>query len=596
MPRIDSAKKRWSVEVRCRVIIGHHPGSLERNRSLLNRRLVKSRHLSPPWLPTKEKQMKLSDYCGAVSLVCTMLVSVAGLAQHITPRSDSTSTPVDITSTGGTIGQVPLFDSPSTVVSSILYQNASGIGIGRVPSATLDVGGNTLFRGVLNVQPTGGASVAAGANSNALKFNAQTYNSSTGKYVNPYFQIQAEPTGNNTATPGATFNLLYSSGTGATETGLYFNPDGTIHFVAGQTFPGATGAVGPTGPAGPAGPAGPVGPQGPAGTGSLTLPSTANANGNGGYLLSLTNTGTKAGGGIYASGETGVSTNTNVTTYAGPGVNGLGGLAASSYAAAGGAGLEGTGGASSSAAVSSGGPGVTATGGAGAASDSKGGAGGMFTGGTSAGGAGTGVMAIGGDSAVATQGGNGLYAKPGLNGRYAGEFQGDVVVFGNLYKSGGSFKIDDPVDPAGKYLSHSFVESPDMMNIYNGNVVTDAKGDATVELPSWFEALNRDFRYQLTPIGQFAQAMVASEIANGRFAIKTDKPKVKVSWQVTGVRQDAWANAHRIPVEQDKDASEKGHYLHPELFGHSEDASILAHQDSARARKTGPERIAPTTP
>ena len=53
---------------------------------------------------------------------------------------------------------------------------------------------------------------------------------------------------------------------------------------------------------------------------------------------------------------------------------------------------------------------------------------------------------------------------------------GNLQVDGTVSKGGGSFKIDDPIDPAGKYLSHSFVESPDMMNIYNGNVTTDAKG------------------------------------------------------------------------------------------------------------------------
>ena len=50
-----------------------------------------------------------------------------------------------------------------------------------------------------------------------------------------------------------------------------------------------------------------------------------------------------------------------------------------------------------------------------------------------------------------------------------------------------------------------------MMNIYNGNVITDANGEAVVALPEWFEALNRDFRYQLTVIGQFAQAIVAEK-------------------------------------------------------------------------------------
>ena len=144
---------------------------------------------------------------------------------------------------------------------------------------------------------------------------------------------------------------------------------------------------------------------------------------------------------------------------------------------------------------------------------------------------------------------------------------GDAEVTGVLVKGGGAFKIDHPLDPKNKYLYHSFVESPEMMNIYNGNVVTDAEGFATVELPDWFESLNRDFRYQLTVIGTFAQAIVAKEIHDGAFVIQTDQPDVKVSWQLTGVRQDAWANANRIPLEQDKPASESGKYLHPAAFG-----------------------------
>src|ERR1035438_3779716 len=88
------------------------------------------------------------------------------------------------------------------------------------------------------------------------------------------------------------------------------------------------------------------------------------------------------------------------------------------------------------------------------------------------------------------------------------------------------------------------------------------------------ETLNRDFRYQLTAIGQFSQVIVASKIANNRFVIKTDKPNVEVTWQVTGVRQDAWSNAHRMPVEQEKSTRERGHYLHPELYGAPEEASI----------------------
>src|SRR5262245_9593145 len=125
----------------------------------------------------------------------------------------------------------------------------------------------------------------------------------------------------------------------------------------------------------------------------------------------------------------------------------------------------------------------------------------------------------------------------------AGIFQGDVDITGTLTKGGGSFKIDHPLDPQNKYLYHSFVESPDMMNIYNGNVTTDADGSAVVTLPEWFEVLNRDFRYQLTVIGQFAQAIIAQKIKNNRFVIKTSAPNVEVSWLVTGIRQDVWANA-----------------------------------------------------
>jgi len=168
--------------------------------------------------------------------------------------------------------------------------------------------------------------------------------------------------------------------------------------------------------------------------------------------------------------------------------------------------------------------------------------------------------------------GDGVYALAGSGD--AGFFYGDVDVVGTLSKSGGSFKIDHPLDPANKYLYHSFVESPDMMNIYNGNITTDGSGTAVVTMPDWFEVLNRDFRYQLTVIGSFAQAIIAEELTSGHFVIRTDKPNVKVSWQITGIRQDPWANAHRIPVEQEKEANLKGFYLHPELYGAPADKTI----------------------
>jgi hypothetical protein len=166
-----------------------------------------------------------------------------------------------------------------------------------------------------------------------------------------------------------------------------------------------------------------------------------------------------------------------------------------------------------------------------------------------------------------------LGVEPTSGNGYAGYFRGSVRVTGelsvdgNVSKGGGSFKIDHPLDPENKYLYHSFVESPEMMNVYNGNVVLDADGEAVVELPEWFEALNGDYRYQLTCIGGFAQVYIADEIAGNTFRIAGGRPGLKVSWQVTGVRQDAWANANRIPVEVDKPEHERGTYLHPEAHG-----------------------------
>jgi hypothetical protein len=178
----------------------------------------------------------------------------------------------------------------------------------------------------------------------------------------------------------------------------------------------------------------------------------------------------------------------------------------------------------------------------------------------------------------------------GQGNRYGGYFSGAVHITGNLSKGGGAFQIDHPLDPANKYLSHSFVESPDMMNIYNGNVTTDSNGDATITLPDYMVALNRDFRYQLTVIGQFAQAIVSTEIKNNRFTIKTDKPQIKVSWQVTGIRQDAYANANRIRVEEDKPETERGYYLHPRAFGELEEKGVEWARDPAGMKQRKEEQ------
>jgi hypothetical protein len=194
--------------------------------------------------------------------------------------------------------------------------------------------------------------------------------------------------------------------------------------------------------------------------------------------------------------------------------------------------------------------------------------------------------------------GTGLYGASA--GYYAAILRGKVKITGNLEKAGGSFKIDHPLDPANKYLCHSFVESPDMKNVYDGVVVLDDKGEAEIKLPDWFGILNKDFRYQLTAIGSPGPNLyIAEEIISdttitttkhdgshhdkdgyddsgghndnnnneSRFKIAGGTSAMKVSWQVTGIRKDPWANAHRIQVEEDKPDKERGYYIHPDLYG-----------------------------
>ena len=176
------------------------------------------------------------------------------------------------------------------------------------------------------------------------------------------------------------------------------------------------------------------------------------------------------------------------------------------------------------------------------------------------------------------------YGVYGQGGTGAAFLEGNVHVTGTINKSAVRFKIDHPLDPANKYLYHSSIESPDMKNVYDGVVVLDANGEAEIELPDWFDALNKDFRYQLTPIGAPGPNLyIAKEISDGvtndsnknnRFKIAGGNPSMKVSWQVTGIRKDPWANANRIQVEEDKPANERGYYLHPDLYGQPEEGGI----------------------
>ncbi len=178
------------------------------------------------------------------------------------------------------------------------------------------------------------------------------------------------------------------------------------------------------------------------------------------------------------------------------------------------------------------------------------------------------------------------YASYGI--AYAGYFAGNVEVEGTLTADTKNFKIDHPLDPANKYLLHSSVESDEMANIYSGNVTLDAGGEARVELPDWFEALNGDFRYQLTAIGAPGPNLyVAEEISGNRFVLAGGEPGMKVSWQVTGIRHDPYSLEHRMTAVQDKPPQEVGKYRHPELYGMPETAGVSFREERGLTAQSG---------
>ncbi len=150
---------------------------------------------------------------------------------------------------------------------------------------------------------------------------------------------------------------------------------------------------------------------------------------------------------------------------------------------------------------------------------------------------------------------------------YAGaiEFTGPVLITGNAHVTGtiskgaGTFAIDHPLDPKAMLLYHSFVESPDVKNVYDGIVTLDERGEAEIPLPSYFIALNKDFRYLATP---FDGAMPDLHLKNPvnrsffdgdiSFEIAGGTPGGRVSWQVTGVRHDAFIREHPVEIEVPK--------------------------------------------
>jgi hypothetical protein len=445
--------------------------------------------------------------------------TASGASTTASALGNPAAPPATVTGSG-TTNFIPKWTGASTVGNSVIFQSGSGstakVGINNsAPTLTLDVKGEGKFVGSTSTNVLLGSQTGNGAAGNGVV----GLTSSTGGFGVYGFA-------NNTTGTAIGVNGV-SSGTSGT--GVY----GT----------GANGVVGL---------------------------STICCVGAGGKF-----TGFSAPNNSSLVGETGIF------AYGGHGDT-------QDVGSAGGDGIVSYGGSGKAQFSGKGGYGIRAFGGDGYG-DVGDGVGGSFTGANGAfqdgdgvdafGGSGVGVFAVGGigNSSNGSTEGDGIDAYPGDpsdSGSYAGYFVGNVWVTGAITAGTKDFKIDHPQDPENKYLVHASVESSEMMNIYTGNVTTDGTGSATVRLPKWFESLNGDFRYQLTAIGQFAQAIVANEINQNQFSIRTDKPNVKVSWQVTAVRHDAYAKAHPMVVEEAKEAKLRGFYIHPELYGAPADKQI----------------------
>ncbi|MFY9233298.1 MAG: hypothetical protein WAO58_02450 [Fimbriimonadaceae bacterium] len=169
--------------------------------------------------------------------------------------------------------------------------------------------------------------------------------------------------------------------------------------------------------------------------------------------------------------------------------------------------------------------------------------------------------------------GNGKGATYGVMGQSAATAGYGVYAVGDLGASGSkSFRIDHPSDPLGKYLLHYSTESPTPQNFYVGNVVTDSKGYAWVELPDYFQEINTNFKYQLTVVDDadsdsFVMAKVSKEIRGTRFQVRTSAPNIKVSWRVDADRNDLYVRNRKPKDVVEKVGEERGKYQHPELYG-----------------------------
>lgn len=130
---------------------------------------------------------------------------------------------------------------------------------------------------------------------------------------------------------------------------------------------------------------------------------------------------------------------------------------------------------------------------------------------------------------------------------------GNLNITGALSKGSGTFAIDHPLRPYTDLLFHSFAESPEAKNLYDGVATLDESGEAVIALPDYFEALNGEYRYQFFPhFEPMPNLYVKEEVRNNTFVIAGGAPNGEISWQVTGIRHDPYILANPIIPEVPK--------------------------------------------
>lgn len=589
--------------------------------------------LSVPYALQAADAQTLGGLPPSAFMLAAPLSSASNNAPTATTAAPGSAAPATNVTGSGTLNFLPLWTGTTAIGNSVLFQSGTGsaakVGINTTtPGATLDVKGAANVQGLLTSPATGTATSAAGKSSQAYDLVASSFSSSTKAAVNQTFQWKAEATNNNTTTPSGTLNLLFGSGTASpTETGLKLSSKGLFTFATGQTFPGTgSGTVTSVALAAPASdfkvsgsPITGAGTLNLAWTVAPTGSNTANAivkrDGSGNFAANTVTATTVNAVDVQASDAVIVNTtNFNAVVGFSSSTNATAVSALASATSGPARGVEGQTNSSD----------LSAMGVLGVANATSGDA--IGVNGVSLSSTGLGVLGQGGSSSlsktaqqersfptgilgdsslsgsvgVLATADDGLALKALNNSNFttlwAENFGVGDVLFadgtagsvridtsGTVHASGGfvtgfalQSRMDHPLDPTGKYLTHASIESSEMLNLYTGNAILGADGSAAVPLPDWFTALNEDFRYQLTPIGGFAQLYIAEEITGSQFRIAGGRGGMKVSWQVTGVRRDAYAKMHPLVVESEKQGDERGHYLHPDAFGQPLEMGITA--------------------